>query len=178
MMTIRKFAALALVAISFAATAPVLATTLKRMSLPDLSRAAHTIVRARCASQTPHAGIQAKFGPSRPSMWKKSGKDRRPRRSQYVCSAASPGISRRQFPAYHDSRRAKNWCSFSSAPQLRIFRLSVGCRELSASDATVRLMRKSSRRTPPHLPFLIRRRSAMKPRVSAKCHSAHSTPWW
>ena len=52
MMTIRKFAALALVAISFAATAPVLATTLKRMSLPDLSRAAHTIVRARCVANS------------------------------------------------------------------------------------------------------------------------------
>jgi len=51
-MTIRKFAALALVAISLAATAPVLATTLKRMSLPDLSRAAHTIVRARCVANS------------------------------------------------------------------------------------------------------------------------------
>jgi hypothetical protein len=53
MMTmIRKFAALALMAISFAATAPVLATTLKRMSLADLSRAAHTIVRAHCLSNS------------------------------------------------------------------------------------------------------------------------------
>ncbi len=175
MMTFRKFAALALMAISIAANAPVLATTLKRMSLPDLSRAAHTIVRARCVA-TPHAGIQAKFGRSRPSMWKKSGKDRRPRRSQYVCSAASPGISRRQFRACRDSHRVKNWCCLSSVPQLRIFRLSVGCRELFASDATARLMRKSSRRTPPHLPFLIRRRSAMRRPVSAKCESAHSTP--
>jgi len=52
MMTIRKFAALALVAISFATSASVPATTLKRMSLPDLSRAAHTIVRARCLANS------------------------------------------------------------------------------------------------------------------------------
>ena len=51
-MTIRKFAAFALVAISFATSASVPATTLKRMSLPDLSRAAHTIVRARCLANS------------------------------------------------------------------------------------------------------------------------------
>jgi hypothetical protein len=52
MMTIRKCAVLALVAISFATSASVPATTLKRMSLPDLSRAAHTIVRARCVANS------------------------------------------------------------------------------------------------------------------------------
>jgi len=52
MMTVRKFAALAQVAISFASTPPVLTTTLKRMSLSDLSRAAHTIVRARCVANS------------------------------------------------------------------------------------------------------------------------------
>jgi hypothetical protein len=52
MMTVRKFAVLTLVAISLASAPPVLATTLKRMSLPDLSRAAHTIVRARCVANS------------------------------------------------------------------------------------------------------------------------------
>jgi hypothetical protein len=52
MITFRKCAVLTLVAISFASTPPVLATTLKRMSLPDLSRAAHTIVRARCVANS------------------------------------------------------------------------------------------------------------------------------
>jgi hypothetical protein len=92
-MTIRKFAVLTLVAISFASTPPVLATTLKRMSLPDLSRAAHTIIRARCVANS----TRWDTGEIWTFTWKKSGKDRRPRRSQYVCSAASPGISRRQF---------------------------------------------------------------------------------
>jgi hypothetical protein len=50
--TFRKCAVLTLVAVSFASTPPVLATTLKRMSLPDLSRAAHTIVRARCIANS------------------------------------------------------------------------------------------------------------------------------
>jgi len=52
MITFRKCAVLTLVAISFATSASVPATTLKRMSLPDLSRAAHTIVRARCIANS------------------------------------------------------------------------------------------------------------------------------
>ncbi len=49
MKAIRALAALALVAASSAAIhPPARATTLKRMSLADLSRAAHTVVRARC----------------------------------------------------------------------------------------------------------------------------------
>jgi hypothetical protein len=48
---IRTLAALALVAASFATSnSPARATTLKRMSVADLSRAAHTVVRARCAA--------------------------------------------------------------------------------------------------------------------------------
>ena len=48
---IRTLAALALVAASFAAIhPPTRATTLKRMSVADLSRAAHTVVRARCVA--------------------------------------------------------------------------------------------------------------------------------
>jgi hypothetical protein len=50
---IRTLAALALVAASFAAIRlPTRATTLKRMSVADLSRAAHTVVRARCITNS------------------------------------------------------------------------------------------------------------------------------
>jgi hypothetical protein len=48
MKTIRTLAALALVGASLVASnSSALATTLKRMSVSDLSRAAHTVVRAR-----------------------------------------------------------------------------------------------------------------------------------
>jgi hypothetical protein len=51
--TIRTLAALALVAASLVASnSSALATTLKRMSVGDLSRAAHTVVRARCAANS------------------------------------------------------------------------------------------------------------------------------
>jgi len=51
--TIRALAALALVSASLAAIhPPALATTLKRMSVADLSRAAHTVVRARCVTSS------------------------------------------------------------------------------------------------------------------------------
>jgi hypothetical protein len=50
---VRTLAALALVAASSAATQPpARATTLKRMSVADLSRAAHTIVRVRCITNS------------------------------------------------------------------------------------------------------------------------------
>jgi hypothetical protein len=50
---IRALAALALVAASSAAIyPPARATTLKRMSVPDLSRAAHVVVRARCVTSS------------------------------------------------------------------------------------------------------------------------------
>ena len=53
MKTIRTLAALALVGASFASSySPARATTLKRMSVADLSRAAHTVVRARCAANS------------------------------------------------------------------------------------------------------------------------------
>jgi hypothetical protein len=53
MKAIRPLAALALVAASFAASnSSALATTLKRMSVTDLSRAAHTVVRARCVTNS------------------------------------------------------------------------------------------------------------------------------
>ena len=51
--TTRAFAAFALVAASSAAIhPPARATTLKRMSVADLSRAAHTVVRARCVTSS------------------------------------------------------------------------------------------------------------------------------
>ena len=51
--TIRTLAALALVAASFAANnSSALATTLKRMSVADLSRAAHVVVRVRCITNS------------------------------------------------------------------------------------------------------------------------------
>jgi len=51
--TIRTLAALALVSASFAAIhPPALATALKRISVADLSRAAHTVVRARCVTSS------------------------------------------------------------------------------------------------------------------------------
>jgi hypothetical protein len=50
---IRTLAALTLVAASFAAIRlPTRATTLKRMSVADLSRAAHAVVRARCVTSS------------------------------------------------------------------------------------------------------------------------------
>jgi hypothetical protein len=50
---IRTLAALALVAASSAAIhPPTRATTLKRMSVADLSRAAHAVVRARCITNS------------------------------------------------------------------------------------------------------------------------------
>src|ERR1700757_1195607 len=53
MKTNRTLAALALVSVSFASSySPARATTLKRMSVADLSRAAHTVVRARCAANS------------------------------------------------------------------------------------------------------------------------------
>jgi len=53
MKTIRTLAALALVGASFASNySSALATTLKRMSVADLSRAAHTVVRARCITNS------------------------------------------------------------------------------------------------------------------------------
>ena len=53
MQTTRTLAALALVAASFVASNSfALATTLKRMSVTDLSRAAHTVVRARCITSS------------------------------------------------------------------------------------------------------------------------------
>jgi hypothetical protein len=53
MKTIRTLAALALVGASLVASnSSALATTLKRMSVADLSRAAHTVVRARCATSS------------------------------------------------------------------------------------------------------------------------------
>ena len=49
--TIRTFGTLALAAASLVARySPARATTLKQMSVADLSRAAHTIVRAHCAA--------------------------------------------------------------------------------------------------------------------------------
>ena len=53
MKTTRTLAALALVAASFVASySSARATTLKRMSVADLSRAAHTVVRARCITNS------------------------------------------------------------------------------------------------------------------------------
>jgi hypothetical protein len=53
MKTNRTLAAIALVSASFASNcSPARATTLKRMSVADLSRAAHTVVRARCAANS------------------------------------------------------------------------------------------------------------------------------
>jgi hypothetical protein len=53
MKTTRTLAALALVSASFASSySPARATTLKRMSVTDLSRAAHTVVRARCITSS------------------------------------------------------------------------------------------------------------------------------
>jgi len=50
---IRTLAALAFISASSAAICPpARATTLKRMSVPDLSRAAHVIVRARCVTSS------------------------------------------------------------------------------------------------------------------------------
>jgi hypothetical protein len=50
---IRTLAALALTCASFAASyPPTRATTLKRMSVADLSRAAHAVVRARCVTSS------------------------------------------------------------------------------------------------------------------------------
>ena len=50
---IRTLAALALTCASFAASySPTRATTLKRMSVADLSRAAHTVIRARCVTNS------------------------------------------------------------------------------------------------------------------------------
>ena len=53
MKTIRTLAALALLGVSsVASNSSALATTLKRMSVADLSRAAHIVVRARCAANS------------------------------------------------------------------------------------------------------------------------------
>lgn len=53
MKAIRILAALALVSASFASGySPTGATTLKRMSVADLSRAAHIVVRARCITNS------------------------------------------------------------------------------------------------------------------------------
>src|SRR6201987_6465572 len=53
MKTNRTLAALALVSASFASNcSPARAPTLKRMSVADLSRAAHTVVRARCVTSS------------------------------------------------------------------------------------------------------------------------------
>jgi hypothetical protein len=53
MKSIRTLTALALVAASLAASnSSAFATTLKRMSVTDLSRAAHTVVRARCITNS------------------------------------------------------------------------------------------------------------------------------
>jgi hypothetical protein len=53
MKAIRTLAALALITASFAVSDPsALATTLKRMSVADLARAAHTVVRARCITNS------------------------------------------------------------------------------------------------------------------------------
>ena len=53
MNAIQKLAAVALLSASFTASnSSVLATTLKRMSVADLSRAAHTVVRARCIANS------------------------------------------------------------------------------------------------------------------------------
>jgi len=50
---IRTRAALALICASFATSyPPTRATTLKRMSVADLSRAAHTVIRARCVTNS------------------------------------------------------------------------------------------------------------------------------
>jgi hypothetical protein len=50
---IRTVAALAVISASFAASySPTRATTLKRMSVADLSRAAHTVIRARCVTNS------------------------------------------------------------------------------------------------------------------------------
>ena len=51
--TIRTLVALAFISASLAASySPTRATTLKRMSVPDLSRAAHVVVRARCVTSS------------------------------------------------------------------------------------------------------------------------------
>ena len=53
MKTIRKLVALVALSVSLAASGPsVFATALKRMSVADLSRAAHTVVRARCVANS------------------------------------------------------------------------------------------------------------------------------
>jgi hypothetical protein len=53
MKIIRTLAALALITASFAVSdSSALATTLKRMSIADLSRAAHTVARARCITNS------------------------------------------------------------------------------------------------------------------------------
>jgi hypothetical protein len=53
MKTIRKLAALVVLSVSLAASSPsVFATALKRMSVADLSRAAHTVVRAQCVANS------------------------------------------------------------------------------------------------------------------------------
>jgi hypothetical protein len=53
MKLIRKLVVLVILSVSLAATNPsVLATTLKRMSIADLSRAAHTVVRAHCIANS------------------------------------------------------------------------------------------------------------------------------
>jgi hypothetical protein len=53
MKTIRKLTAFVILSVSLAAASTsVLATTLKRMSVADLSHAAHTVVRARCVANS------------------------------------------------------------------------------------------------------------------------------
>ena len=104
---IRTLAALALTWASFAASySPTRATTLKRMSVADLSRAAHTVVRARCVTSSTRwdAGEIWTFTTfDVEETWKGS-----PPRSQSVSSAAKLEISRPQFPASRGSCQAKN----------------------------------------------------------------------
>jgi len=106
--TIRTLAALALVSASFAAIhPPALATTLKRMSVADLSRAAHTVVRARCVTSSTRwdgGEIWTLTTFDVEEIWKGSA----PAQITVRLSAAKLEISRPQFLASRDSRRAKN----------------------------------------------------------------------
>ena len=176
--TIRTLAALALVGASFASNySSALATTLKRMSVADLSRdsshsrprAMHHKLRALgCRRDLDLHHFRRRGNLERiGTCANHSTSARRQRRKFHVNSLRRPAILAR--------RRINSVPRAHSSPGLS--RSSAGCRALSESASTAPPAKKPSRKTPPPSPSSIRPRSALKRPASAKCQSVHSTRW-
>ena len=178
MKAIRTLAALALVAaLSAAIHPPARATTLKRMSVADLSRAAHTIVRVRCVTNSTRwdAGEIWTFTTfDVEEIWKGSA----PAQITVRLLGGQAGnftSTVSGVPRFAPGEELILFLERTPAQDFSIVSWMQGTFRIGAQ--TAQPAKKSSRRIPPPSPSSIPHRTTLKPPASAKCQSAHSALW-